>query len=173
MLLLICVACTPPASTPDKPFSLPETQAQNIILQIGQGDAPLLQVKAGEMRKLQRPDSNFTLLRPVKPDSLVYISMYNPDGSVRAEMQMKTLHYFEEPLRFKAIGNIQVKSGEKSLTADTLEWIGTDKRIVSKGFVKIQTATEHIEGYNFSADEDLSNYELFKTTGFFQINKGF
>lgn len=178
MWLLLCSSivlngCTDPKPTPEKNIRLPETEAEGITLQIEQNEKPLLKVRAGKMIKFQRPDSLFTLIRPQKPDSLVYVSLYDTQGKVRAEMQMQKLHYYDEPLRFEATGKIRVQSGEKSLSAQALTWNQADAQIVAKGFVQIQTPTERIEGYNLKANEDLSQYELYKTTGYFHINSSF
>jgi LPS export ABC transporter protein LptC len=168
--LFYLVSCTDPKPTPVQNFSLPETQAEGIVLQIGQQDKPLLKVIAGKMQRLQRPDSLFTLIQPKKPDSLVYVTLFDEKGDTRATMQMQKLHYYEEPLRFEAFGKVKIISENKQLRASKMNWQQADKKIIADGFVKIETPQERIEGYNFKANEDLSQYEIHKITGFFQLN---
>jgi hypothetical protein len=73
---------------------------------------------------------------------------------------------FEDQRRFEATGNVDVVTPEdKRLESEHLVWYEDNRTLRTPGFVRIETPTERVQGYDLTADEDLETYTLNRMTG--------
>ncbi len=59
---------------------------------------------------------------------------------------------------------VAVSDSGMVLKTEELVWKNKIRKIMTDKFVTIDDKDEHIEGYGFEADDDLSNYTIFKVT---------
>ena len=65
-----------------------------------------------------------------------------------------------------------ISQDEDRLETETLEWVESEQRVSTPGFVRITTPTEQIQGYQLEAEEDLDTYRLAEITGRFEVEDG-
>lgn len=136
---------------------------------------PRFAVEAGYMARYTREDSTYTLLRPGHEDASgrVTVHLFDDRGDSSAVLRADRIVYFQDEGRFVARGDVEVISqDEDRLETETLEWVESEKRVSTPGFVRITTPTEQVQGYQLEAEEDLDTYRLAEITGRFEVEDG-
>lgn len=127
---------------------------------------PRLQIDAAVMRKYQTDDSTYVILEGDSAEERVLVRLFDEEGHPSAVIRANQVIRREDADRFQARGRVDVvTAADKRLSAEELRWVERDRTIRSSGFVRIQTATEDIQGYELEADESLDTYRLQRVTG--------
>ncbi len=78
----------------------------------------------------------------------------------------------EQTKEMKVRGNVVVVNYKNEiLETEALTWVERDKKIRTKEHVKITTEDEVILGEGMEANENFTNYKIWKTTGIFSVEE--
>ena len=158
----------PPTMDEIRAEQLPDQESWFATFDVLNGAKPRLQILADYIAKYEEADSTYMTLQG-HPDSLesrVTAFIFDEAGDSSATIYANNMIYFEEDRRFEAHGNVIVLTTDKKrLETEFLLWLEVERRVQTEGFVRINTPTENIQGYNLDADEDLENYQIARVTG--------
>ena len=127
---------------------------------------PRVYIEADVMRKYENADSTYVVLESDSAGSRVTVRLFDEFGQPSAVIKADQVIRREEEGRFEARGDVEVVNidGER-LESEELRWTEDERIIRTHTFVRIQTPTERLEGYDLEAAEDLSTYRLERVTG--------
>ncbi len=164
-----CQRQAPPVSIEDvRAEAQPDQESWDVRFAILNGDRPRVLVEAGYMAQFKRGDSTYVLLTPAGEDTASFVTAYLFDttGDSTATLTADRLRYYETERRMEARGRVLVVTREgKRLESEHLEWLEVEAEVRTRGFVRITTPTERIQGYDLVADEDLETYDIARITG--------
>lgn len=124
------------------------------------------EIIADYMATFETPDSTYTVMQSSSNDSRVLAYMYDEAGDTSATLRADRLILHDEDRTFEAMDNVVVITpDEKRLESEHLVWLEADRTLRTPGFVRIETPEERVQGYNLTADEDLTTYTLARVTG--------
>lgn len=158
----------PPTMDDIRAEQLPDQESWFATFAVLNGANPRLQIHADYIAKFEETDSTYMILKG-HPDSLtsrVTALIYDEVGDSSATIYANRMVYFEEDRRFEAHGNVIVTTTDKKrLETEFLVWLEVERKVQTEGFVRINTPTENIQGYDLNADENLENYQIARVTG--------
>ena len=158
----------PPTMDEIRAEQLPDQESWFATFDVLNGANPRLQILADYIAKFEEPDSTYMILKG-HPDSLnsrVTAFIFDEVGDSSATIVANNMIYYEEDRRFEAHGNVIVETvDQKKLETEFLVWLEVERKVQTEGFVRINTPTENIQGYDLKADEDLDNYQIARVTG--------
>jgi len=115
-------------------------------------------LEAGQIRLFNR--YNYTLV-----DSNAKVDFYK-NGVIASTLTGKRGKIYDMTKDVEVFDSVRLVSTEGSvLTTNKLYWVNQTQRIKSDDFVHIQTNTDDIRGYGFEADQNLTNYVIYKVSG--------
>ncbi len=125
-----------------------------------------VRVTAPLLRKKGMPDAVTEL-----PQGLL-IEFFNENKKVVSKLSAKYAIHYEQEYRWEARNDVVVvnEKGEQ-LNTPKLIWDERKEKISSDDSVSIKTASEIIYGYGFEANQDFSQYRIFKVKGRITINE--
>lgn len=102
----------------------------------------------------------------------VYLEKYDRGMNIEATVKCDTAYYYSEMKLWKLIGNVNIKNtnNEKFYT-HLMYWDQDKEKIYSDAYIKIEQ-TDHItEGIGFSANQNLTVWQINNTKGIFTIEE--
>ena len=127
---------------------------------------PRVEIRAASMATFETADSTYTLMKGDSLQRRVIAYFYDEAGDTSAVLHANRLMLFDKQHRFEAKGDVAVLTPEdKRLQSEHLVWYEDNRTLETPGFVRIQTPTERVQGYDLVADEDLETYTLRRMTG--------
>lgn len=98
----------------------------------------------------------------------VHLEKYNDMFRVEAEVSCDSARYFKERRLWRLDGYVEITNiaGEKFLTPQ-LFWDQRHQKLYSDSFIHIEQRGRIIEGYGFTSNERMTNYEVKKVMGMF------
>lgn len=102
----------------------------------------------------------------------VYLEKYDREMNIEATVKCDTAYYYSEMKLWKLIGNVNIKNtnNEKFYT-HLMYWDQDKEKIYSDAYIKIEQ-TDHItEGIGFSANQNLTVWQINNTKGIFTIEE--
>ena len=158
----------PPTMDEIRAEQLPDQESWFATFDVLNGTMPRLKILADYIAKYEETDSTYMILKG-HPDSLnsrVTAFVFDEKGDSSATIRANNMVYFEDDRRFEAHGNVIVDTHDKKrLETEFLIWLEVERKVQTEGFVRINSPTENIQGYNLDADEDLENYQIARVTG--------
>lgn len=102
----------------------------------------------------------------------VYLEKYDSLMNVEATVKCDTAYYFNEMKLWKLIGNVNINNpqNEKFYT-DLMYWDQDKKEIYSDSYIKIEQTDQVTEGIGFSANQNLSVWQISNTKGIYTIEE--
>ena len=100
----------------------------------------------------------------------VYLEKFDTLFRIDANILADTAYYYEKKKLWELRGNVKILSlqGDKFETQQ-LFWDEKNKKIYSDKYIRIEQIDKEIEGYGFEANQELTEYEIKRTTGIFTI----
>lgn len=102
----------------------------------------------------------------------IYLEKYDIEMNIEATVKCDTAYYYSEQKLWKLIGNVDIKNtnNEKFYT-HLMYWDQDKEKIYSDAYIKIEQ-TDHItEGIGFSANQNLTVWQINNTKGIFTIEE--
>ncbi|MBQ8336476.1 MAG: LPS export ABC transporter periplasmic protein LptC [Bacteroidaceae bacterium] len=102
----------------------------------------------------------------------VYLEKYDSLMNVEATVKCDTAYYFNEKKLWKLIGNVNIKNpqNEKFYTS-LMYWDQNEERIYSDAYIRIEQTDQVTEGTGFSANQNLSVWQINNTKGIYTIEE--
>ena len=127
---------------------------------------PRVVIHAAHMATFETADSVYTVMRGDSLTPRITAYFFDEAGDTSAVLQAGRIILHEEDRTFEARGNVDVVTPQdKRLEGEHLVWFEDTRTLETPGFVRIITPTEHVQGYDLEADEDLEKYTLKRMTG--------
>ena len=98
----------------------------------------------------------------------LHLEKYNDMFRVEAEVKCDSAVYFKDEQLWRLDGYVEIVNiaGEKFLTPQ-LYWDQRHQKLYSDSFIHIERQGRIIEGYGFTSNERMTNYEVLKVMGMF------
>ncbi len=100
----------------------------------------------------------------------VRLEKYDKDMNVEAIIECDTAYFYTEAKLWKLVSNVDIQNNkqERFLTP-LLFWSQEEKLIYSDAYIKIEQQDQITEGYGFTADQNLSTWQIRDTKGIYPI----
>ncbi|MCZ6704655.1 MAG: LPS export ABC transporter periplasmic protein LptC [Bacteroidetes bacterium] len=170
VLLVIGLACVLGCGERESPVSVaslraeedPDQESWNLELFISEEGLPRIHMRARYLARYERPDSTYMILSGTEDGVVrVYVDLFDAEGDSSAVVVSDRLIYYDREKRFVARGNVVVTTRDSSrLESEHLAWSEKDHKVRTAGFVRYLTPNQLVTGYEFEANEDLTEFKI-------------
>lgn len=103
----------------------------------------------------------------------IHLEIFNEFGKLESVLKANHAYYFKEENKWRGRGKVEVKNLQtnEQLNTEELFWKPTDKKIFTESFVTIRQQGDVIYGTGLDAKQDLSDYEIRKPYGDFDVKE--
>lgn len=102
----------------------------------------------------------------------VYLEKFDRDMNVEATIKCDTAYYYSEQKIWKLISNVNIRnSNDEKFFTDLLFWNQETEKIYSDAYIRIEQTDQVTEGYGFSANQNLTIWQINNTKGIFSIEE--
>ena len=102
----------------------------------------------------------------------VYLEKYDRGMNVEATIKCDTAYYFNELRLWKLIGNVNIKNPKNERFYTNLMYWNQEKELIySDSYIKIEQEDQVTEGIGFSANQNLSVWQIKNTKGIYRIEE--
>lgn len=144
--------------------SLIVTNLESLVTDSGSVKYKLITPKLIQYDKKEEPYVDF-------PEGLHFLS-FSGDKEVTAQIKCNNARYHSQKELWELNNNVEaINEKGDILNTEQLFWDAQKHLIYSEKFVKITRQSEVMTGYGLKAKEDLSWYEILKTSGDFEITE--
>jgi LPS export ABC transporter protein LptC len=164
-MLLICFACSKPEIKEVQEYKGPLREVINMELLYSESDQVKVKMKAPVVNEFINGDREF-------PKG-IYMEFFDVAGNLESTLKANHAFYFKEQNQWRGRGDVVVKNliKHEQLNTEELFWKPTDKKIFTDKFVTIRQQGDVIYGEGMDAKQDLSDFEIKKVTGDFEVNE--
>jgi LPS export ABC transporter protein LptC len=163
LVLLVTAACTKSEMKELQTYEGPLREIDNMELLYTEGGAVKATMKAAQVFEFANGDREF-------PKG-IYMEFYDAFGQLESTLRADHAFFFKEENKWRGRGDVVVKNVLKNeqLNTEELFWKPSDQRIYTDKFVTIRQQTDVIAGEGMEAKQDLSDFEMKKVTGEFDV----
>lgn len=149
--------------------------SKSTLPEISSHDITIYYSDSGQVQaRLTSPQmDNFTSKKPVTEfPKGIHVVFFDPEMKIQSSLTSNYAIKREAENKMEAKDNVVVvnEKGEQ-LNTEHLIWDETRAKIFSDAFVKITTADEIIYGTGFEANQDFTQYKIFKINGTINLKK--
>jgi LPS export ABC transporter protein LptC len=164
-ILLSCFACSPPEVKEVQEYKGPLREVLNMELLYSETNQVKVKMKAAVVNEFINGDREF-------PKG-IYIEFFDVAGNLESTLKANHAFYFKEQNQWRGRGDVVVKNIVKyeQLNTEELFWKPADKKIFTEKFVTIRQQGDVIYGEGMDAKQDLSDFEIKKVTGDFEVKE--
>ncbi|MBI4535729.1 MAG: LPS export ABC transporter periplasmic protein LptC [Ignavibacteriae bacterium] len=138
---------------------IPSQESWNSVITISDSAKVRVVLWAGYIAKYA--DKYYTLL-----DDSLHVDFYDDHEQHSSLLTARRGSVDDRTHDFAAYKNVVVISDSGTvLKTDSLFWDNATRKIHTKAFVDITSASEHIMGLGMESDQSLKNYKIFRVTG--------
>ena len=102
----------------------------------------------------------------------VYLEKFDTTMNVEATVKCDTAYYFNEQKLWKLIGNVDIKNtNDEKFHTRLMYWDQEKEQIYSDAYIKIEQADQVTEGIGFSANQNLTVWQINNTKGIFTLEE--
>ena len=102
----------------------------------------------------------------------VYLEKYDTAMNVEATVKCDTAYYYNELKLWKLIGNVDIKNAkDERFHTPLMYWDQEKEQIYSDAYIKIEQADQVTEGIGFSANQNLTLWQINNTKGIFAVKE--
>ncbi len=103
----------------------------------------------------------------------IHIQFYDALGNLESTLDANHAYFFKEENKWRARGDVVVKNvlKKEQLNTEELFWLPTEHKIFTEKFVTIRQQGDVIYGEGMEANEDLSDFEITRVTGDFEVKE--
>jgi len=145
-------------------YNGPVQEGDSIEMLYAEEDHLRIKMIAGKVRQFDNGDREF-------PEGL-FVQFYD-SVQITSTLRANNAYYYKSTNKWRAQGKVQVKSLVKNeqLNTEELFWYPATKKVHTEKFVTIRTGTEVIYGTGLDADQDLTNYQIRRVEGEFEVDE--
>lgn len=146
-----------PALSGLTPDQLPTQESWNSSVTFSDSGRVRAIMKSGHIRMFE--EARETLI-----DSGLVVDFYDRSGRHSSVLTAKRGRVDDRTRDLEAFDSVVFRSDSGTVVVtDYIFWDSALKKVRGDRFVTITSATEHLQGYGFEADQDLRNYTVFGT----------
>ena len=102
----------------------------------------------------------------------VYLEKYDREMNIEATEKCDTAYYYNEQKLWKLIGNVDIKNvKDERFYTPLMYWDQENERIYSDAYIKIEQSDQVTEGIGFSANQNLTLWQINNTKGIFAVEE--
>lgn len=102
----------------------------------------------------------------------VYLEKYDREKNIEATVKCDTAYYYSEQKLWKLIGNVDIKNAkDEKFYTHLMYWDQEKEQIYSDAYIRIEQADQVTEGFGFSANQNLTVWQINNTKGIFSIEE--
>ena len=102
----------------------------------------------------------------------VYLEKYDKEMNIEATVKCDTAYYYNEKKLWKLTGNVNIKNPkDEKFYTNLMYWDQEKQRLYSDSYIKIEQTDQITEGIGFSANQNLSVWEIKNTKGIYAIEE--
>jgi LPS export ABC transporter protein LptC len=145
-------------------YNGPVREGDSIEMLYAEEDHLKIKMIAGKVKQFDNGDREF-------PDGL-FVEFYD-SLQVTSTLSANSAYYFRSTNKWRAQGKVQLKSLQKDeqLNTEELFWYPATKKVYTEKFVTIRTGSEVIYGTGLDADQNLTNYQIRRVEGEFEVDE--
>jgi LPS export ABC transporter protein LptC len=146
-------------------YTGPLRKAENIELYYSEKDQVKVKMVAAEMQEFESGDREF-------PKG-IYMEFYDEFGRMESTLRANQAYFFKKENQWRGRGKVEVKNIAKNeqLNTEELFWKPGEEKIFTEKFVTIRQQGDVIYGEGLEAKQDMSDYEIKKPTGDFEVKE--
>lgn len=101
----------------------------------------------------------------------IHVERFDSLMRVDATIDADTAYFYDKDRLWELRSNVQIVNLEGvKFTTNLLYWNQLTERVYSDDFISIQKGDDILRGYGFEADQQLTNFKIYKPTGAGYIN---
>jgi LPS export ABC transporter protein LptC len=168
VVLGACARPPEPTASPG-PLGLPDREATDVSLAVTDGALPRARLRAP---RLFAYDDSLLQVLTRDDTARVHALLFDDAGAPSARLVADTLYYYDRRRRFEARGNVTVDADASSSRLETqkLTWLEESRQIRAPGLSSFRAPGQDLRGYNFEADETLSQYRMTNLSGTVELD---
>ena len=102
----------------------------------------------------------------------VYLEKYDREMNLEATVKCDTAYYYSEQKLWKLIGNVNIKNiKDERFYTHLMYWDQENEKIYSDAYIKIEQTDQVTEGIGFSANQNLTVWQINNTKGIFAVEE--
>jgi LPS export ABC transporter protein LptC len=102
----------------------------------------------------------------------VYLEKYDREMNIEATVKCDTAYYYSEQKLWKLIGNVNIKNiKDERFYTHLMYWDQENEKIYSDAYIKIEQTDQVTEGIGFSANQNLTVWQINNTKGIFAVEE--
>lgn len=103
----------------------------------------------------------------------LFLEKFDQNFHVEAWIQADTAYYYDQKKLWRLIGHVFVRNlKDETFRTHELFWDQANREIYSHTYMVVNTPDQHLEGTSFRSNEDMTQYEVFNSTGHFPMQSG-
>lgn len=102
----------------------------------------------------------------------LFVEKFDENYHVEAFINCDTAYYFDQLGLWELRGRVVVKNlKDETFKTSLLYWSTTEHRIYSPAYMKIQGLEQELDGYDFSSNEQMTEYRIHAASGAFPTDE--
>lgn len=164
MLCFLAAGCDEVHSHRIIEYNGPVREGDSIEMLYAEDDQLKIKLKAGKVKQFDNGDREF-------PKG-IFIEFFD-SLSITSTLSANNAYFYKSTNRWRAQGKVELKSlvKDEQLNTEELYWYPATKKVRTEKFVTIRTGAEVIYGTGLDADQDLTNYQIRRVEGEFEVDE--
>ena len=145
-------------------YNGPVREGDSIEMLYAEEDHLKIKMIAGKVKQFDNGDREF-------PEG-IFVQFYD-SMRITSTLSANNAYYYRSTNKWRAQGKVQLKSlvKDEQLNTEELFWYPATKKVYTEKFVTIRTGTEVIYGTGLDADQNLTNYQIRRVEGEFEVDE--
>ncbi|MBR3442412.1 MAG: LPS export ABC transporter periplasmic protein LptC [Bacteroidaceae bacterium] len=102
----------------------------------------------------------------------LFVENFDENYHVEAFINCDTAYYYDQLGLWELRGRVVVKNlKDETFKTSLLYWNTTEHRIYSPAYMKIQGIDQELDGYDFSSNEQMTEYRIHSSSGAFPVDE--
>ena len=102
----------------------------------------------------------------------LFVENFDENYHVEAFINCDTAYYFDQLGLWELRGRVVVKNlKDETFKTSLLYWNTVEHRIYSPAYMKIQGIEQELDGYDFTSNEEMTEYRIHSTSGAFPVDE--
>ena len=103
----------------------------------------------------------------------LFLEKFDPTFHVEAWIQADTAYFYDKKKLWHLIGHVFIRNlKDETFRTHELFWDQANKEIYSHSYMVVNTPNQHLEGTSFRSNEQMTQYEVINSKGYFPMKSG-
>lgn len=165
LFLAVLAGCTTAELREPVEYTGPMREMDNMDMLYTEAGAVKAKMKSPQVFEFENGDREF-------PKG-INMEFYDAQGKLESTLRADHAFFFKDQNQWRGRGNVVVNNvlKDEQLNTEELFWKPDEKRIFTDKFVTIRQQTDVIAGEGMEAKQDLSDFEMKRVTGEFEVDE--